>query len=118
MVAAGAVVLPGTVVPSGELWGGVPAAKLRAMKPEERSYLPSLASSYAALAAQHSKAVPRTPQARTPTYLTPLPQPGPGQRRSPTRVLRDLRSHMGGALHGARRLQLLCLLAVASLAAL
>lgn len=42
LVAAGAVVSPGTVVPSGELWGGAPAKKLRALKPEERRYLEAL----------------------------------------------------------------------------
>jgi len=34
-VAAGAVVSPGKVVRSGELWGGVPAKKLRDLSPEE-----------------------------------------------------------------------------------
>ena len=34
-IAAGAVVSPGKTVPSGELWGGVPARKLRDLTPEE-----------------------------------------------------------------------------------
>ena len=34
-VAAGALVAPGKVVPSGELWGGVPARKLRDLGPGE-----------------------------------------------------------------------------------
>ena len=34
-VAAGALVAPGKVVPSGELWGGVPARKLRDLDPDE-----------------------------------------------------------------------------------
>ena len=46
IVAAGAVVQPGTVVPSGELWAGNPARKLRAVKPEESQYLSTVASAY------------------------------------------------------------------------
>lgn len=39
MVAAGAIVEAGTVVPAGEIWGGKPARRLRALKPEEQSFL-------------------------------------------------------------------------------
>lgn len=67
MVAAGAVVLSGAVVPAGEVWGGNPAAKMRDMKERERSYLPSLAAAYTALAAQHTKAVPASLQVNPPT---------------------------------------------------
>ena len=35
MVAAGAVVTPGKVVPTGELWAGSPAKKMRDLTPEE-----------------------------------------------------------------------------------
>lgn len=55
MVAAGAAVPAGAVVPSGELWGGVPSKKLRALKPEEASFLPVSASKYAELAAGYAK---------------------------------------------------------------
>jgi carbonic anhydrase/acetyltransferase-like protein (isoleucine patch superfamily) len=60
IVAAGSVLLPGTVVPSGEVWAGNPAAKHRDLKDEERSYLPKLAAAYVDLGTQHSKAVPKT----------------------------------------------------------
>jgi len=39
MVAAGAIVGPGTVIPAGEIWGGKPAKYLRALKPEEQAFL-------------------------------------------------------------------------------
>jgi carbonic anhydrase/acetyltransferase-like protein (isoleucine patch superfamily) len=42
MVAAGAVVGPGTTVASGELWAGNPAKRVRELKQEERDYLDSL----------------------------------------------------------------------------
>lgn len=63
IVAAGAVLRPGTVVPCGEIWAGNPAAKHRAMKDTEHSYLPKLAAAYVELGAQHSRAVPKTLQA-------------------------------------------------------
>ncbi|MBT3990723.1 MAG: gamma carbonic anhydrase family protein [Rhodospirillaceae bacterium] len=40
MVAAGALVTPGQRVKKGELWAGVPAKMMRAMKPEEVELLP------------------------------------------------------------------------------
>jgi gamma-carbonic anhydrase len=55
MVAAGAVVLPGTTIPTGELWGGNPAKRLRALKPEEASFLPKSAEMYRDLARLHRK---------------------------------------------------------------
>lgn len=39
MVAAGAVVEPGTVVPAGEIWGGKPAKQLRSLQPKEQAFL-------------------------------------------------------------------------------
>lgn len=56
MVAAGAVVQPGAVVPSGELWGGNPARRLRDLKPEEADYLADLPRRYQELAADHKGA--------------------------------------------------------------
>jgi len=38
MVAAGALVTPGKRVPTGELWGGSPARKMRDLSAEERAY--------------------------------------------------------------------------------
>jgi carbonic anhydrase/acetyltransferase-like protein (isoleucine patch superfamily) len=42
MIAAGAVVEEGATVPSGELWAGNPARKLRDLKSDEQQYLASL----------------------------------------------------------------------------
>jgi carbonic anhydrase/acetyltransferase-like protein (isoleucine patch superfamily) len=53
-VAAGAVVAPGSVVKAGELWGGNPAAKLRALTPKEVSGLQTQADEYVKLAAFHA----------------------------------------------------------------
>jgi carbonic anhydrase/acetyltransferase-like protein (isoleucine patch superfamily) len=39
MVAAGAIVGPGTIIPAGEIWGGKPAKHLRALTPEEQAFL-------------------------------------------------------------------------------
>lgn len=55
MVAAGAVVAPGTVVKEGEIWGGNPARCLRAMKPAESSFLGPSAEHYVQVSAEHSK---------------------------------------------------------------
>eukprot|EP00889_Picochlorum_renovo_P001346 jgi/Picre1/28376/NNA_003781.t1 len=53
MVAAGAIVQPGTTVPAGEIWGGAPAKHLRALKPEEKSFLAESAEHYVNVAAVH-----------------------------------------------------------------
>lgn len=53
MVAAGAVVEAGATVPTGELWGGNPARRLRALKQEEKDYLESLPARYQELAGEH-----------------------------------------------------------------
>jgi gamma-carbonic anhydrase len=53
IVAAGAVVKEGTHIPSGQVWGGNPAAMLRALKPEEKAYLKNLPSAYTALGGHH-----------------------------------------------------------------
>mmetsp|Transcript_22529 Transcript_22529/g.76608 ORF Transcript_22529/g.76608 Transcript_22529/m.76608 type:complete len:260 (+) Transcript_22529:141-920(+) len=54
MVAAGAVVTPNTTVPSGELWGGYPAKKLRDMTDAEKAFTHESASQYALLAGEHA----------------------------------------------------------------
>lgn len=56
-VAAGSVVSPGTRIPGGELWGGVPARRLRALTTDERDYLGSQAGHYVSLAAQHAESI-------------------------------------------------------------
>lgn len=57
MVAAGAVIPPGATVPSGELWGGNPARRMRALKPEEAEYLEKLPQRYQELAKEHQGAL-------------------------------------------------------------
>ncbi len=70
MVAAGAVVAAGTTVPSGELWGGNPARKLRDLKPEERTYIEKLPGRYRELAAQHQEVLALA-SARQAVHLPP-----------------------------------------------
>jgi carbonic anhydrase/acetyltransferase-like protein (isoleucine patch superfamily) len=53
MVAAGALLTPRKRVPSGELWSGSPAKKMRELTQEERDYIPYSAQNYARLAAEH-----------------------------------------------------------------
>lgn len=50
MVAAGAVVTPRKIVPSGELWAGVPARKLRDLSHQELEDIKASAQHYASLA--------------------------------------------------------------------
>ena len=59
IVAAGAVVLPGTRVPAGQLWAGNPAKFIREVTPEEVKGFEKSAASYATLAADHAKDVPQ-----------------------------------------------------------
>lgn len=59
ILAAGAVVLPGTHVPSKQLWAGNPAAFVRAVTSEEVQGFAKSAASYSALGEQHRKAVPQ-----------------------------------------------------------
>lgn len=53
MVAAGAVVSPGATVPTGEIWAGVPAKKLRALEAEELAFIKQSAAETQELAAEH-----------------------------------------------------------------
>jgi carbonic anhydrase/acetyltransferase-like protein (isoleucine patch superfamily) len=53
MVAAGAVVTPRKIVPSGELWAGVPARKLRDLSHEELEDIKASAQHYASLAQEY-----------------------------------------------------------------
>ena len=53
MLAAGALLTPGKVVPSGQLWGGSPARYMRDLTEEELAFLPVSADNYARLAAEY-----------------------------------------------------------------
>ncbi|WP_419825871.1 gamma carbonic anhydrase family protein [Sphingomonas sp.] len=53
MVAAGALVTPGKVVPAGELWGGSPARRMRAMTAAETANIAASADNYVALATMY-----------------------------------------------------------------
>lgn len=57
MVAAGALVTPGKVVPSGELWAGRPAKFMRKMTQEELDYIKWSAPHYVKLGQEHKEAV-------------------------------------------------------------
>ncbi len=56
MVAAGALVTPGKTVPSGELWAGRPARKVRALSAEEIAYIDHLPGHYCRLAEEYLEA--------------------------------------------------------------
>ena len=55
MVAAGALVSPGKVVKSGELWVGRPARPVRELTQEERDYIDWSAPHYVKLGQEHKK---------------------------------------------------------------
>lgn len=50
MIAAGALVTPGKIVPSGQLWGGSPARFMRDLTPEEIAFFAVSADNYVRLA--------------------------------------------------------------------
>lgn len=54
IVAPGSVVTPGTKVPSGELWAGSPAKKVRALTAEEIASIADSATDTTELAARHA----------------------------------------------------------------
>jgi carbonic anhydrase/acetyltransferase-like protein (isoleucine patch superfamily) len=56
MLAAGSVLTPGKVVKSGELWGGVPAKKLRMLTQQEIDYIQTSANNYSELAKEYMSA--------------------------------------------------------------
>ncbi len=60
MVAAGALVTPGTRVPGGQLWAGVPAKHRRDLGAEERRVMAATAPHYAELARDYREAEART----------------------------------------------------------
>lgn len=53
MVAAGALVTPGKIIPGGELWGGRPARFMRGLTGDELRYIEHSARLYADLARQY-----------------------------------------------------------------
>jgi carbonic anhydrase/acetyltransferase-like protein (isoleucine patch superfamily) len=55
IIAAGSYVEENTTVPSGEVWAGNPARKLRDLKPQEREHLQQLPTKYTSMAAQHEQ---------------------------------------------------------------
>ncbi|KAL3152929.1 hypothetical protein ABBQ38_012232 [Trebouxia sp. C0009 RCD-2024] len=54
MVAAGSLVPPNTTVPTGEIWAGNPARKLRELDAEEAEFILQSAVNYSALARIHA----------------------------------------------------------------
>ena len=72
MLAAGAMLTPGKRIPTGELWGGRPAKKMRLLNPQEIAENRIIAQHYIAVSyahkhgaidatvqAVHSKALPK-----------------------------------------------------------
>lgn len=57
MVAAGALVTPGKTVPSGELWGGVPARFIRTLNEEETDMIRWIPEHYVELAMNYFKQI-------------------------------------------------------------
>ncbi|MHA1601147.1 MAG: gamma carbonic anhydrase family protein [Alphaproteobacteria bacterium] len=55
MVAAGALVTPGKVIAAGEVWAGMPAKFMRAMREDERVQVPYLVAHYKDLAKEHGQ---------------------------------------------------------------
>lgn len=53
MLAAGSLLTPGKVVPTGQLWSGAPARYMRDMTEEELAFLAKSADNYVKLAAQY-----------------------------------------------------------------
>lgn len=53
IVAAGAVVQPGTNIPSGQVWAGNPAKMLREVEADEKEFITKSASNYKQLADVH-----------------------------------------------------------------
>ncbi len=62
MVAAGSLVAPNTTVPTGEIWAGNPAKKLRDLDAEEAEFIMQSAVSYSALARIHAAENAKTPE--------------------------------------------------------
>lgn len=61
VVAAGALLPPGTVVPTGQVWAGSPAKFLRQLMPDEAEFVSAAAESYLQLAALHAEENAKSP---------------------------------------------------------
>lgn len=53
IIAAGSVVKPNTKIPSGKLWGGLPAKEIRDIRDEEKNWIKTLSSKYVELSKQY-----------------------------------------------------------------
>lgn len=70
MVAAGSLVAPNTTVPTGEIWAGNPAKKLRDLDAEEAEFIMQSAVNYTALARIHAAENAKTPEEIQVSLLT------------------------------------------------
>lgn len=53
IVAAGSMVKPNTKIPSGKLWGGLPAKEIRDISEEEKDWIRNLSNHYVELSKQY-----------------------------------------------------------------
>ncbi|MBA2268066.1 MAG: gamma carbonic anhydrase family protein [Nitrosopumilus sp.] len=53
IIAAGSVVKPNTKIPSGKLWGGLPAKEIRDIHDKEREWIKELSNNYLELSKQY-----------------------------------------------------------------
>ena len=53
IIAAGSMVKPNTKVPSGKLWGGLPAKQIRDINDNEREWIKELSNNYVELSKQY-----------------------------------------------------------------
>ena len=53
IIAAGSVVKPNTKIPSGKLWGGLPAKEIRDINDMEREWIKELSNNYVELSKQY-----------------------------------------------------------------
>ena len=54
IIAAGSVVKPGTKIPSGKLWGGLPAKEIRDIDEKETEWIKELSGNYIRLSKEYS----------------------------------------------------------------
>ena len=81
IVAAGALVTPGKIVPSGQIWAGTPAKFLRELEEGEADFILQSANNYAALASVHAAENSKTTEEilvrPKPYNLNPKPECAP-----------------------------------------
>ena len=53
IVAAGSMVKPNTKIPSGKLWGGLPAKEIREISEAEKDWIKELSNNYVELSKQY-----------------------------------------------------------------